>query len=322
MPQVSFSNRPALQKYAVGITTVDCQFMQPGFAAMHIVQRQGEVALIDCGANESVPHILDALRQLGLERSAVKYLFLTHIHLDHAGGSGLLLRELPKAQVVAHPRATRHLVDPGALAAASSAVYGRQAFERMYGILLPIERQRIVESTDGQPLSLGASELSVFHTPGHAMHHHVLFDTDTASIFTGDTFGLSYRATDTSRGPFIVPTTSPSQFDPDQLLSSIDTIVELQPKAAYLTHFGCVTGIVTLAEELRVQLELFVGYAQKHRTCVNREGHIWGEIRTLWQARLAKHGLSVSLERVEQLLGNDLRLNAQGLVAWLQRLER
>jgi len=303
-----------------GVTVVDAEYVRPEYAAVHLIERGGRVAVVDTGTNDSVPLVLAALEELGLSRAAVDLVFVTHVHLDHAGGAGLLMRELPAARAVAHPRAVPHLVDPSRLVEASRVVYGRERFERLYGEPLPIDAGRVLETADGDVLWLGRSELGVLHTPGHALHHHVLVDTEGGAVFTGDTFGLSYRALDTERGACALPTTTPTQFDPEQLLSSIRRIVSLSPEVLYLTHFGRVTGVARLAVSLESQIHAFVRIAERHAGDGERFAPIRADLRQLWLEVLEEHGAPPSA--VDDLLAPDLDLNAQGLVAWLERGER
>jgi glyoxylase-like metal-dependent hydrolase (beta-lactamase superfamily II) len=303
-----------------GVTSVDAEYVRPGYAAVHLLERDGRVAVIDSGTNASVPLVLAALAELGVPRAAVELVFITHVHLDHAGGAGLLMRELPGARAVAHPRAVPHLIDPSRLIDASRVVYGAERFERLYGTPLPVDAARVVETADGDRLVLGRSELGVLHTPGHALHHHVLVDPGGSAVFTGDTFGLSYRALDTERGACALPTTTPSQFDPEQLIGSIRRIVALSPEALYLTHFGRVTGVPRLAASLESQLLGFVRSAERHARATERLSLIRADLRALWLDVLGQHGAPLAL--VDDLLAPDLDLNAQGLVAWLERAER
>jgi glyoxylase-like metal-dependent hydrolase (beta-lactamase superfamily II) len=303
-----------------GITTVDAEYWRPGFASVHLLERGGRVAVIDTGTNDSVAHVLAALDSLGFERSAVDLVFVTHVHLDHAGGVGLMMRELPSARAVAHPRSVPHLVDPSRLAEASRAVYGAELFSRLYGTPLPVERSRIIETRDGDTIHLGSAPLEVLHTPGHALHHHVLHDAQARAVFTGDTFGLSYRALDTERGPCILPTTSPSQFDPEQLIASIRRIVALGPESLYLTHYGRVSGARELGDSLEAQVTRFVSIAQENAAVPDRKARIHAALRAFWLEVLERHGAPAAA--VDDLLAGDLELNAQGLVAWLERGER
>jgi glyoxylase-like metal-dependent hydrolase (beta-lactamase superfamily II) len=308
--------------HADGVTTVDAEYVRPGFAAVHVLERAGRAIVIDAGANDSVPFVMRALAGLGLGPETVEWLFLTHVHLDHAGGAGLLLQRLPRARVLVHPRGAPHLVDPARLEAATIAVYGKETFDRLYGKIVPIPAERIQESQAGERLRFGGHELLILHTPGHALHHQVLFDEKASAVFAGDTFGLSYRELDTAAGAFIVPTTTPTQFDPGQLLDSVRRIAELGAEAVYLTHYGRVTGVARLAAALGEQIERFVELARSHATGENRQERIRSALREYLVERVDAHGIANAAATVDRMLGSDLELNAQGLVAWLDRSEK
>jgi glyoxylase-like metal-dependent hydrolase (beta-lactamase superfamily II) len=171
-------------------------------------------------------------------------------------------------------------------------------------------------------VKLGPSELVLLHTPGHALHHQVVFDADAHAVFAGDTFGLSYRELDTEAGAFIVPTTTPTQFDPEQLQASVRRIAELEPESVYLTHFGRVTGAGRLAARLAEQIEHFASTAREHAHAADRHERIRAALRDYLVARAAAHGISDAAEAVDTILGPDLDLNAQGLVAWLEREQK
>src|SRR5262249_48108577 len=145
-------------------------------AAVHIISHNGRAAFVDTGTNHSVPYLLTALKELGIARDAVDYVFLTHVHMDHAGGAGLLARELPKARVLVHPRGAPHMIDPTTVVAASQAVYGEEEFNRLYGEILPIAADRIVSVTDTLRCDLAGREFELIHTPGHALHHYAIVD--------------------------------------------------------------------------------------------------------------------------------------------------
>lgn len=309
-------------RHPLGITTVDAEYVRPGFAAVHLLERGGRVAVIDSGANSSVPLVERALTELGLGCEAVDWLFLTHVHLDHAGGAGALLQRLPRARALVHPRGAAHLLDPTRLEAATIAVYGLQAFERLYGKLVPIPTERLQQTVDGEHVLLGSSPLLILHTPGHALHHQVLFDAEARALFSGDTFGVSYRELDCEGAAFIVPTTSPTQFDPEQLLASVRRIALLEPESIYLTHYGRVTDVPRLAQALREQIERFVVLAREHATVPDRHEQLRGALRDYLVARAQAHGVAHAGAAVEAVLGPDLELDTQGLIAWLDRNQK
>jgi glyoxylase-like metal-dependent hydrolase (beta-lactamase superfamily II) len=244
---------------------------------------------------------------------------LTHIHLDHAGGAGALLAHLPKAQIAVHPRGRAHLVDPSKLIAASRAVYGDAYYARVYGQILPIAAERVIATEDGARLPLGTRALEVLHTPGHALHHQALRDTRTGGIFTGDTFGVSYREFDVAGRAFVLPTTSPTQFDPDQLHASIDRILALAPPAVYLTHYGQLRDVPRLGADLHAAIDQHVAIATRHAAASEAEACIAADLWGWLDAALDAHGVRADAAFRREILGGDITLNAQGLVAWLAR---
>jgi glyoxylase-like metal-dependent hydrolase (beta-lactamase superfamily II) len=293
--------------------------MRPGLAAVHIMQHNGRAAFVDTGTNYSVPYLLAALEELGAPRDTVDYVFLTHVHMDHAGGAGLLIQELPKARLLVHPRGMPHMIDPSLVVAASQAVYGEDEFRRLYGDVLPVPRERIVSVPDGFRCTLGGRELELIHTPGHALHHYSVIDRAHALIFSGDTFGISYRELDTSQGPFILPTTSPSQFDPDQLISSIDRLMSYAPDSIYLMHYSRVTGTPRLAILLKSQIREFVRIVRERQALPDAHNAIRAAMMELWLKLLRQQGSTMAVDEVARLLESDLELNSQGLLIWFER---
>ncbi|HEX8757184.1 MAG TPA: MBL fold metallo-hydrolase, partial [Steroidobacteraceae bacterium] len=313
---------PRLFRHPNGITAVDTEYVHPGHAAAHIVQHGGRAAFVDVGANDSVPHLLAALDALGIARDAVDYLLLTHVHLDHAGGAGRLMRELPNATAILHPRGAPHMIDPAKLIAGSRTVYGEERFRSLYGDIVPIAAGRVRATRDGDRLSLGGRELEILHTPGHALHHQVFVDRAHACIFTGDTFGLSYRELDSPRGAFIIPTTTPTQFDPEQLIASVDRLLSYSPEAMYLMHFSRVTDVPRLGESLKGQIRELTRIAEQSADVPDRAAAIRAGMSGLWRELAVRHGCPLPPERVLELLEGDLELNTQGLIAWLERRRR
>jgi glyoxylase-like metal-dependent hydrolase (beta-lactamase superfamily II) len=315
----SKSVKPRITRHPDGIFAVDAEYLHPGHAAVHIVRHNGRAAFVDTGTNYSVPYLLAALEELDVPRDAVDYIFLTHVHLDHAGGAGLLARELPNARVMVHPRGTSHMLDPSKLAVASQAVYGEERFKQLYGEILPIPAERIVSAQDSYRCELAGREFELIHTPGHALHHYAIVDGEYACIFSGDTFGLSYRELDTAQGPFIVPTTSPSQFDPDQLITSIDRMMSYAPDSIYLMHYSRVTGTPRLAASLKSQIREFVRIVHEAGGLPDAAERIRASMMGLWLRLLQQHGSTLPESQVQELLEGDLDLNTQGLMIYFER---
>ena len=319
--QVDVPLKPRLYRHPHGISAVDAEYLYPGHAAAHIIVESGRAAFVDVGTNASVPYLLAALAELGIAREAVDFVLLTHVHLDHAGGAGRLMRELPNAQALLHPRGAPHMIDPGRLIEGSRAVYGER-LEQLYGQLVPIPSSRVRVIADGERVSLAGRTLELIHTPGHALHHYAVVDEAHASIFPGDTFGISYRALDTERGAFITPTTPPSQFDPDQLIASIDRMLAYRPESMYLMHFSRVTGVPRLGELLKPQVRELARIARAHAQDPNPAAGIRAAMRELWLELVRRHGCALSDAEIDQVLEGDLALNTQGLMVWLERLGR
>jgi glyoxylase-like metal-dependent hydrolase (beta-lactamase superfamily II) len=306
---------PRLTRFADGITAVDTEYLRPQMDAAHVVVAGSRAAIVDTGPNSAVPLILAALAELGIERDAVDYLFLTHVHLDHAGGAGALMRELPRATAVLHPRGAPHMIDPARLIAGSRAVYGA-LFDGLYGEILPIPRERLANAQDGQRFELAARAFECVHTPGHALHHQDIVDLDTASIFTGDTFGVSYREFDTARGPWIMPTTTPTQFDPGQLKGSIVRLMQFRPRRLYLTHYSEVAQCARLANDMYDAIDAYVRIARASGQDTKR---MRSELRAWAHDSLREHGATLTPDAIDALLGKDFDLNAAGLAHWLER---
>ncbi|NII05684.1 MBL fold metallo-hydrolase [Luteibacter anthropi] len=306
-----------MRDFMHGIHTIDTGFGRPSFDAAYLVVERGRGAFIDSGTSHSVPRLLDAADKAGLQPADIDWVILTHVHLDHAGGAGELMRHLPNARLAVHPRGARHMIDPSILIAGATAVYGEAAMRRDYGDIVPVPEDRVVEATDGFVVDLAGRALLCIDAPGHARHHIAIHDERANAFFTGDVFGLSYRELDTAKGPFILPTTSPVQFDPDEAHASIDRMLRYKPEAMYLTHYGRVEDVRRLATNLHEQIDAMVAMARRHAGDADREALMAEDFRALYVRRALAHGVSLPPEEIAKLLKIDIRLNAQGVAVWL-----
>jgi glyoxylase-like metal-dependent hydrolase (beta-lactamase superfamily II) len=275
---------------------------------------------VETGTAHSVPGLLDVLELKGVPREHVDYVIPTHVHLDHAGGAGELLRHLPNAQLVIHPRGARHMIDPAKLNAGATAVYGEDRMEQLFGRVVPVPAERVIEAGDGDEIDFNGRPLRFLDTPGHARHHFCVVDEVGDGIFTGDTFGLSYRWFDTARGPFVLPTTTPVQFEPEALHMSIDRLMAEGLGSMYLTHYSRVGDLPRLQGDLHELVDLYVAMGHAHADAGDSRHAILCEaMMQLMLRRLADHGCTLSEERVRDLLGPDVDLNVQGLEVWLDK---
>jgi glyoxylase-like metal-dependent hydrolase (beta-lactamase superfamily II) len=319
LPQAMNAVIPRLTRFNEGITAIDTEYVRAQMDAAHVVVDEGRAAIIDTGPGTAVPLILAALDELGIAREAVEYLFLTHVHLDHAGGAGVLMRALPNARCVIHPRGAPHMIDPEKLIAGTRAVYGDELYRKLYGEIVPIPSERLAITQDGQRFAMGARVFECVHTPGHALHHQAIVDGHSRGIFTGDTFGVSYREFDTARGAWIMPTTTPTQFDPAQLKASIEKLMAFRPRHLYLTHYSQVGDCIRLASDMHAAIDDFVAIARAAAPHADVELRIRAGLRTHAHAALAAHGCAMDAAAIDAILTKDFELNAAGLVAWLQR---
>ena len=305
-----------------GIVAVDTQYLRLSADASHLVIADGRAAFVDTGTNYSVPLLLDALRQYDLERADVDYVFLTHVHLDHAGGAGSLMRELPNARCVIHPRGAPHMADPSKLIVGTQGVYGKQKAFELYGDIVPIDAARIIEAADEDRFSFGGREVRALHTEGHARHHYCLHDPQSRGVFTGDSFGISYRELDTEKGEFIFPTTTPPHFEPTEAHKAVDRIMAQEPDRLYLTHYSRVNDVQRLANDMHECLDGFVAIARRHQDRDDRREAMETDLFEFLYERLAAHGYDQGREAAQDFLKHDMVLNSQGLDAWLSWLER
>ena len=303
---------------APGVHLIDTGYVMPRLAACYLLRGRDSAAVVETGNAGTVPRVLAALEAAGIDRSAVSHVIVTHVHLDHAGGAGALMQALPQATLVAHPRGARHLIDPAKLWAGTVGVYGAEATQRLYGDPIAIPAERVVEAPDGFTLDLGARPLRFLDTPGHAKHHFAVFDEVTRGLFSGDTFGLSYRQDDAAGRPFFFPTTTPVQFDPGALHATLDRLMGLGPERLYLTHYGCVSGgLAAHAAALHRAVDAFVAIARAAPAGPGRHAAIQAGLTELLLAGLSAHGGPRPRVEVLDWYDNDLDLDAQGLEVWL-----
>jgi glyoxylase-like metal-dependent hydrolase (beta-lactamase superfamily II) len=308
--------------YEAGVSAIDTGYIRPMFDAVHLIVENARAALVDTGTSRSLPRVLDALQQKGLSAEQVDWVMLTHVHLDHAGGAGTMMQAFANAKLAVHPRGARHMADPARLVEGTMAVYGEQATRRLYGDILPIDKERIVEMPQGARAQLAGREFVFLDTPGHARHHLCILDSKTGHVFTGDTFGLSYRELDDGDRQFIFPSTTPVQFDPAALHDSIDLIMSYRPEAIYVTHYGQLRDLARLAHDMHRLVDAHAGLALKHRHAAPRRHAVLKEgVEQILLDERKRYGWKLTEEAVLQVLGADVELNVQGLEAWLDAMK-
>jgi len=314
---------PFVQTLDHGIHVVDTGFHRPMFDASFLITERGRAAFVDTGTNHSVPRLLAALAAAGLAPGVVDFVIATHVHLDHAGGVGQLMQQLPAARLVVHPLGARHLIDPTRLMDSARRVYGADEVARSYGDVIGVDAERVLRTADDMVLDFAGRPLKFLDTPGHARHHHCIWDERSRGFFTGDTFGLSYREFDTAAaGAWIMPTTTPIQFEPESLRRSIQRMLAYRPECMYLTHYGRVTEVPRLAGLLLEQMDAMVALALALPNDDARHAAMARGFGEIYLTSLRAHGCTLSDAQILDLLALDLELNAQGMAVWLNRKTR
>jgi glyoxylase-like metal-dependent hydrolase (beta-lactamase superfamily II) len=308
-----------LEDLGSGITAIDTGFERSMFDASHLLVEDSRAAFIDVGTNFAAPRLMAALQARGLEADDVDYVIVTHVHLDHAGGAGEMMRRLPRAKLVVHPRGARHMIDPSALVAGASEVYGADAVRARYGDLVPVPAQRVVEAPDGHVVEIKGRRLLFLDAPGHARHHLVIWDEATSGFFTGDAFGLAYRELASAKGAFVMPATSPVQFEPDAMKASISRMMERGPALLFLTHYSRVTNPAAAAASMEEMLDAIVALGRREDGHADRHARLARGMEALILDRAMAHGTALPVEDIRKLIALDLELNAQGLGIWLDR---
>ncbi len=308
-----------------GIYEIETRYLgREKYAACYLVEDAGEVAIIETNTNYAVPRILAALEHLGLEKKQVKYVILTHIHLDHAGGTGELMRQLPHPQLVVHPRGKKHMIEPEKLIASVKEVYGEHQYQKLYGEILPIPKDRVLTGEDGDILHLGTRDLLLLHMDGHAKHHFIIHDKKSNTIFSGDNFGIGYPKMIFNDSRLLFPSTSPTQFEPENALLTYQRIVDLAPSCILLTHYGCLEDI----NDGFAQLVQWITFSKERGSFHYNQGHrdqvlidklrldLWAEL----EKEVTKRRGSGLTPDEKELLQLDTDLNAQGIAYYIAKL--
>ena len=302
-------------QYPHNITCIDTEYVRTGLASCYLIEQNNHAVFIDTGTFHTVPLLLQALKEKNIPIENVDYVIPTHVHLDHAGGAGELMRQLPNAKLIVHPRGARHMIDPSKLKAGASAVYGEEMFKKHYGDLIPIPKERVMSPDDGSTIDFHGRPLMFLHTPGHAKHHICIIDSMSNGMFTGDTFGVAYPELNGSSLPYIFSPSSPVDFDPEDWIDSINKLMATNSQHAYLTHFGKVSNLQPLADALKIMVNEFANLAKNTDdfdalSIAIKDHMINGAL---------SGGCTLSKAEITEVLSIDMNLIAQGLTVWLEK---
>jgi len=282
---------------------------------------EAELTLVETGPSPSVKYVKRGLESLGFSLDDVKYIIVTHIHLDHSGGAGLLLKDCPNATVIVHPRGARHLSEPRKLAAGARAIYG-DSFEELFEPIVPVPEERLLSKGEGDTLQIGADcTLQFLDTPGHSRHHFSIFDPVSNGIFTGDTTGIRYEQLARDGIDFFLPSTSPNHFDPTAMRESIQRVKEMKVDRIYFGHFGMTEKVDMALDQVSEWLEVFVELGEE----VIAEGKGYEELseRMFQRVKSYLQSLHVPEEHdVYVIINLDMQVSALGLIDYFQKVNK
>jgi glyoxylase-like metal-dependent hydrolase (beta-lactamase superfamily II) len=286
------------------------------------VLMEKDITLIETSASPSVPHILQGIKDLGISPEDVKYIIVTHIHLDHSGGAGLMVTHCPNAKVVVHPKGARHLANPSRLIASAKAVYGEK-FNSLFDPILPVPEANLLVKADMETLQISDDcVLTFYDSPGHANHHFSIFHPGVNGLFSGDTVGIYYHQLHRKGIEFYIPSTSPNQFDPGKMLHSIETFKQLNADRLFFGHFGMSEHPAEAYRQVESWLEIFCSTAE----AAHAEGSDFTDRTDLLAKQLFSKIKSYLLEKgldekdtVLELISLDLQISSMGLIDYITK---
>ncbi|WP_042220530.1 MBL fold metallo-hydrolase [Oceanobacillus manasiensis] len=280
-----------------------------------------KLTIVETGPSPSIKHVKKGLEALGYQLTDVAYIVLTHIHLDHAGGAGLLIRDCPNAKVVVHPKGKRHLINPKKLAAGARAVYG-ESFSDLFDPIVPIEEERLLVKSEGDVLEIGQNcVLEFWDTPGHAKHHLAIFDPVSNGLFVGDTAGIRYQQLANREVDFFLPSTSPNQFEPNKMEESIQRMQAKKLDRLYFGHYSMTEKAEFALQQVLEWLEVFMEEGEQ----VIAEGKGYDELAERLLERVQR---TLRLKGVPDdhevyiLINLDLQVSALGIMDYFKKLKQ
>ncbi|MGI9537661.1 MAG: MBL fold metallo-hydrolase [Desulfocapsaceae bacterium] len=290
--------------------------------ACHLMIEEEEALFIDVGTAPAAGSLLEEAARRGLQPEKVRYIILTHIHLDHAGGASQLMQLCPEATLLVHPKGAAHMIDPDRLVKATEKVYGEKLFRELYGEIGPIDERRVKTVSEGFRLDFNGRPLHFYDTPGHARHHCCIWDPKSGGLFSGDTCGMAYPflQKDITR-PFLIPATAPTAFEPDEMIKSIRRLMELNPDSLYLPHFGPVAAN-------RESIGALIDLIEEHERLATAESEFDHQatfdqlLHIFFESYLNFGDGALSRGEFRNFLAGDIEINVQGIAARQARLNK
>jgi glyoxylase-like metal-dependent hydrolase (beta-lactamase superfamily II) len=270
-----------VQQLEPGVFVIDHRFQGvPGVIASYLLSGDDDLTLIETGPTPTINTLLDGIEQAGFDPERITNIAVTHIHLDHAGSAGVLMRRLPRSRLLVHPIGAPHLIDPSRLMASATRIYGDR-MEELWGEVAPVPEDRVDILEDGASFLAGGRTLVARHTPGHAMHHIAYHEPATGAIFTGDVGGVRLDS-----AAYVRPPTVPPELDLILWRESIQKLRALNPTRFYLTHFGRFDDVSWHLDDLLSRLLFWSGWADARLAAGADTGVVTAELRARGDAEI------------------------------------
>lgn len=304
---------PVVREAEPGIFVIDHRFAgSEELIASFLLPGADGLTLVESGPASTLPRLLEGIRAAGFDPADLRRVVLTHVHLDHAGGAGSLLRHAPGAVVYAHPAGVPHLVDPAKLLRSARRIYG-DAMDALWGEVLPVPAERVAALADGESLPIGGRTLRALFTPGHAGHHVAVHEPEAGVVFTGDVAGVRLPGS-----AYVRPPTPPPDVDLVLWRESVGRIRALAPRRLYLTHFGGFDDPGPHLDGLLARLFFWAGWTEAQRERGADAGEVAAGLRRLGDAEIrAAGGDDELVGRYELSVGYEMI--AEGLLRHLGR---
>jgi glyoxylase-like metal-dependent hydrolase (beta-lactamase superfamily II) len=301
---------------APGLFLIDLDFQgYAGAVAAYLLVDGDDLTLIETGPGSTLPALRAGFASLGYETSRLTRILVTHIHLDHAGAAGTLMREAPGARFYVHPAGAPHMENPAKLIASATRIYGDD-MDRLWGAFEAVPADRLVELEDGDEIACGRRTLVALHTPGHAVHHVAFHDRSAGLIFAGDVAGVRLGGV-----PYVRPPTPPPDIDLDAWRASVARMRTAYPRRLLLTHFGAVDDVEWHLDDLLTRLYNWTGWIEARLEAEGGDADaVVAPLRARGDAELARLGLAGELAEGYEL-ATPSHMTVTGVQRWLRKRE-
>lgn len=305
---------PTVQQLERGLFLIDHNFLGvPGVIGSYLLAGDGDdLTLIETGPTTTIDTLLDGVRATGYDPAEITQLAVTHIHLDHAGAAGVLMRRLPRARLLVHRVGAPHMIDPSRLLQSAGRIYGDD-MDRLWGEVAPVPEDRVVVLDDGATVRAGGRSLVAVDTPGHASHHMAYFDPESGGIFTGDVAAVRL-----DRAAYVRPPTVPPEFDPILWRQSVARMRALRPRMLYLTHFGAFDDPEWHFDDLLCRLYYWLGWAEVRLAQESDTKVVGAELRERGDAEIVAATGSDALLRPYEV-ATAYQMTVDGMARYLRR---